>query len=645
MSARGTDKMNQFTLAIASLAASMLSALGLSNVASAADIERPQVQLVDKFGVNMGNGQVTHSLSTVGIGGAMGLSHNVSVYANEFNYPGMRGFSDKFYARALNAQLCTSPSSCNPMNVMRVHDWSDTASFAYYLGGVLQQSGAATSGYAYVAVNDERHTLEVSGSEFLWTKPDGTVVRFNRGGTGLPASSGGTLTSVQYPSGFTIWVGQGSVNTNTGFQLKYYFDAVNGPLDKTEPPGLQAPAVSASWPLYNPLYIRGINAWKVFCPWTSATCPAAGNEWPTARFDWPTGMPRTMYIGDSLVKVTDSAGRATTYKFRAYDLAYDEFGYVVPPYVAGREFSPRLKEIIPPGASATRFTYDYKNLFTANMFRMDYRLQTAGVVKSATRLAVSNSYTINQQYMGSDTQNAAGSAGGIPLVHQQNYFGNPSATYYADTQDGRVWFEENARNFPRRFDKTAAPVEQYYYQTRSNLTKVTYNDPAGEGYQVLAEYPASCSPTTRKTCNQATRISDAKGNWTDYTYHSSGQVEKILYPANKDLIRPETRFSYTLLYATYYTSAGVKLQSSQGIWMKTGEEYCINSAANSGNCANSDEVVTTYEYNHPNLLMTGMVVTAPGGSRRTCYRYDDFGNQVGVTTPNANLSSCPGVTP
>jgi YD repeat-containing protein len=101
------------------------------------------------------------------------------------------------------------------------------------------------------------------------------------------------------------------------------------------------------------------------------------------------------------------------------------------------------------------------------------------------------------------------------------------------------------------------------------------------------------------------------------------------------------------MYATYYNNAQtqVRVQSSEGVSMKTSEEYCINSAASNGNCALGDEVVTTYEYNHPNLLMTGMLVTAPDGSRRTCFKYDDYGNQIEVTTPNANLSSCPGVAP
>lgn len=629
MSAEKIDMERRFNVKV-----SVALAIGLLGTCSvhSADIERPQVQFVDKFGVNMANGQVTHGLETLSIGGAMGLSHSISVFANEFYYSGMRGFADKFYARAQNVQLCTSPAACDPMKVMRVEDGSGSQSFAY--------SGPS----GYTAIGDERHTLVVSGSEFLWTKPDGTVVHFDRGAANRPADFGGTMSQIDYPSGFRIWVKQGSVNTNTGFQLKYYFDGTNPPLDKNAPGGLIAPAYQPTWPMHNPKFVRGINAWKVYCPWTTATCPAAGSEWPTAEFQWPAGMPRTMYIGDSLVKVIDSAKRVTTYRYRAYDLAYNEFGWVVPPYTVNTEFSPRLVEIIPPGASATKFTYDYQNLFGGNMYRLDYRLQSAGVVKMASRLGVNNAYTINQQYMGSDTQNSAGSHGGITTVHQQNYYGNPSGTYYVDTLDGRAWFEENGRNFLRQFSKNAAPIEQYFYETRSNLTKVTYNYPAGDGYQILAEYPATC--TNPKTCNQATRMSDARGSWTDYSYHAdSGQIEKVTQPANKDGIRAETRYTYALRYATYFNSAGVKEQSSAGIWMRTAEEYCINSAASGGNCAGNDEVVTTYEYNHPNLLLTGMVVSTPDGVRRTCYRYDDFGNQIGITTPNASLTSCPGVTP
>jgi hypothetical protein len=616
----------------------------LSTQAQAVDIERPRIQIVDKFGVNMVNGQATHTLTTVSIGGAMGLSHSVSVIANEFNFTGNRGFQDKFYARARNVNLCNSPGTCSPMNVMSVSDFSGSTTFAYYVGGVLQQGGSATSGYSYVATSDERHTLEVVGNEFLWIKPDGTEVRFNRFGSGVPASQGGLLTSVKYPNGFTITVDPGSVNTNTGFQIKYFFEPDNRPLDKTEPPGLLAPLVNSGWQLLNPKYVRGINAAIEHCPWTVATCTPV-NNWPTATFEWPAGMPRTMFIGDSIAKVTDAAGLTTQYKFRAYDLAYHPWGHVVEPYVPGTEFSPRIIEITPGGATAPLITYDYNNVFSGGW--LDARLQTAGVVKLATRLGASASYDMQGNYQGDGLHLATGQ-GGVPRVHMQNYFAQPSGIYYVDTEDGRVWHEENGRNFVRQFDRQAAPVERYTYATRSNLTGVTYNEGTPEGYSIAAEYPATCTPTTRKTCNQATRIRDANGNWTDYTYHApSGQIETITLPADKNGFRAQTRYTYEERYATYFNSAGVKVQSTQPIWLKTVEEYCIRSSAAGGNCTEpNDEVVTTYEYNHNNLLMTGMVVTAPGGpARRTCYRYDIYGNQIGVTTPNAALGSCPGGAP
>ena len=113
------------------------------------------------------------------------------------------------------------------------------------------------------------------------------------------------------------------------------------------------------------------------------------------------------------------------------------------PFVPGRDFSPRLKFIAPPGGSANKLTYDYRNIF-ANFIVFDARLQTAGVTKTAVRLGTTAGYDMLINFQG-ETQNSGG--GGVTLVHLQTYFGNPGAIYYADTQEGRVWYEENGRNF------------------------------------------------------------------------------------------------------------------------------------------------------------------------------------------------------
>ena len=102
--------------------------------AQAADIERPKVQIVDKFGVNMATGQVTQSLDTVSIGGAMGLSHRIFVYANEFAFSNSRGFSDNLRALTRYVNL-SQQADYSPKAVLRVSDFSDSADFRVEVNG------------------------------------------------------------------------------------------------------------------------------------------------------------------------------------------------------------------------------------------------------------------------------------------------------------------------------------------------------------------------------------------------------------------------------------------------------------------------------------------------------------------------------
>ena len=616
-------------------------------VAAAVDIERPRIELVDKLGVNMTNGQVTHNLEIVSIGGPMGLSDSIGVHANEFDFRGYRGFQRKYYARARNVELSTSPSF-TPRNLMRVHDPVGSVDFGYYVGGVLQQGGSAASGYTYQALGDERNTLEVDGRYLLWTKPDGTVVRFDRGVTQAFAAKDGILTSIHYPNGLTITVTDAGANvsTNTGFQLKSIYEPDNRPMDKPDNPNLinvtRATTSSASgWTLYNPKRVVGINASVEYCSWTASTCSLT-HAWPTANFDWPPGMPRTMFIGQSTVQVTNSNGLTTTYRFKAYDLAYrfdqDTGGAPVTGFTPGREFSPRLIAIAPAGGNAEVFTYVFKNLFelvdAQMMGAWDRRLQSAGVVTRAARNGLSAQYAIGEPLY-TDFRNAAGGVNGISEVTYRE--GGQLSNAYTD--EGSISFEFSRRNWPVSLTRSAAPAQRYTY-TRGNLTSITFSGP--QAYSVAAEYPASCAPNTRKICNQATRTKDANDSWTDYAYHpESGQVSRVTHPANKHGIRPETRYDYTQLTARYYDSTGSMIEGPP-IWMQTAEKYCINSAAINGVCTAGDEVVTRFEYTHDNLLMTGMTVTDPGGTTlRTCYQYDIYGNQIGKTQPKANLSSCP----
>ncbi len=320
---------------------SLLASIGVlaAALAQAASIEPPKIQLIDKFSVNVANGQVSQSIDTVSIGGERGLAHSVIALANEFNFIGYNGFNDKYVGGARNVRLSES-ASYTPRNILRVFDWADTVDFAYIVNGAIQQDGSTfASGYTYRSLGDERHTLEVNGNGLDWIKPDGTVVKIFRGSDPV-ASSAGSVSEEIYPNGFSIRVWQGgmSVNTNTGFQLKRFFVPDSRPLDKPDNPNLvnAGRANSAEWSQINPKYIRGINSAIEYCPPTTPDCTLT-RSWPTATFDWPAGMPRTMFIGESFVYVTDDHGAVTRLRFKAYDLAYNGTS-VMPPYVPGRSF-------------------------------------------------------------------------------------------------------------------------------------------------------------------------------------------------------------------------------------------------------------------------------------------------------------------
>jgi hypothetical protein len=622
-------------------------AMALAACAShAINIEPPKIKLVDALGVNMTTGQVTHTLTPVSIGGDMGLAYTISIYANEARW-GAEGFSAA-YSGQVQPALLTQEIGYTPWYVMRASDGMETADFKVLVNGVLQSSFFdLPPPYDYVPVGDQRQSLEVNGSYFDWTKPDGTVVRFSRGGTA--AGSAGGLMQITKPNGFIVTLSSG-ITSNTGFQLRPITVMDNRPFDKPDNPNLQLvpPATTSAgsgWSSTNPTYVKALNNAVEYCaPGPAACSPTL--SWPTATLEWPAGMPRTLFIGDSVVKVTDARGGTTELRYRAYDLAYDQYGNVIAGYQPGTLVSPRIAGIKPAGSTQESFVYDYINFYTYNSSPWgNYmtRMQTAGLVKTATHIGKQAYYTMLTTTMGGrDYRNNAGGDGGVSAVHIQPRIAqaNTDMIWFAQTLEGKITFEtNNARNFPSLFEKISGPTERYSYDARGNLSKVEYLVGGTYVMQRQAQYPASCTAATRKTCNQAEWIEDANGNRTSYTYHpQSGQVENITSPPDQDGKRAQTRYEYTQLSARYFAGGSTKINGSP-IWMKTAEKYCIDSSY-SGGCQGGDEVVKRFEYNHDNLLMTGMTVTADGTTLRTCFQYDRFGNQIGTTTPNAHRTSC-----
>jgi hypothetical protein len=169
----------------------------------------------------------------------------------------------------------------------------------------------------------------------------------------------------------------------------------------------------------------------------------------------------------------------------------------------------------------------------------------------------------------------------------------------------------------------------YTYDTRGNILTQTRS---GLPQRKLV-YPTGCTNTP--ICNKPTSVTDENSNKINYAYHStSGYPTKITWPAVNG-ITPQVRYAYTQMTAT---------GQSSGIWVLTQESRCRQGAPHTSGtgCADpADEVTKTYEYSPGNLLVKGIVETANGVSRRTCFAYDKVGNKISETAPNGAGATCP----
>lgn len=625
----------------------------------------PKYNTVDKFGINVFGDVVTANLNTVSIGGAMGLSHSISLRTNNFDWPGNHGYHDKYAGGLKYAEIGrntylvgTGPSgnggtSYSTLWVMRASFMGDTADFLVTRNGAYQESGFNyTTNYAYEAIGDKRHTLVERGNDRVWTKPDGTEVYFAKGAV---ASMDAAVTKVIYPNGYTLNVFYHTgVTTNTGFQLKY--DYIN------DDPGLEsakvginvagAPSVESSnaaqWRLKNPKYVRAINNAVEYCdPTILAPCALTGN-WPKATFTWPGGMPRAIFIANTTFTVENAAGESTNFTYQAQDVGFDvDTQSYISGYAAGSLISPRLISVKPSQATVPTVSYTYKNTFktmsTGNgsaPYVDDSCLP--GIVTSATGMMGTSSY----QKPGTDQWgNSTFSGWGISLM-RNNFVAIGTLDHISeDFGERTLQLETTYRNFVTKETNKSSPTKNYYYDARNNLNRVVYPTNDGLAVEYSAQYPTTC--TNPKTCNKPTWVQDAKGNRTSYTYHDpSGQVATVTSPADKNGKVAVTRYEYTQQSAYYYQPNGVKGYGTP-IWLKTAERTCANSATSSNACVGGDEVVTRYEYSeNNNLALIGKTITAIGNdgvtpiTRRSCYQYDVYGNLIGETKPKANPTSC-----
>ena len=505
----------------------------------------------------------------------------------------------------------------------------------------------------YVAIDDPRSTLafvtENGFTGYLWIKSDGTEVRFpstrkvQNMQELITSVFRASMQSIVYPDGFSIKVHKAagasiespiySVNTNTGYQLKYHYADDNRPVPSavTANNGYNMPsAQSATWAGQLPSAISGVNnAYELCSPLNKYESGCNFTyDWPVSRHWWPAGMPRALYALDGYFQVTDASG--VVHKFN-HSPSKDDLNTVYP----------RIKSVQVGGDTRQQYAYYFNQVpvSSGSLYTKFYRVGEPILSQSVMG---SDIIGHDQFFRSAYNDNGTSSSG-------YNAYFNVQYNSYNMLSSISSWDKNITFNTLRNTSLIHQPVhnntiksvyykvggltETFAYDSRYNITKKTVTGTDGVS-TIVEEAGFSSTCTNRKTCNKPTWYRDGRGKQTDYEYHAeSGLISKVSKPADVRGIRPVTRYDYAQYSASYYGADGSK------IWLLTTESYCQNSSYVGDSCSASDKVTITYEYEPYNLQLVGKVASSQKetSTQRTCYQYDRLGNQIGELPPKANV--------
>jgi hypothetical protein len=582
----------------------------LSSVTNAQSIVAPAIQLVDRNHVNVASKQLALSQEDVSIGnGGLALSHGFSAYGLD-----MLNYNDSFFGAATKTQRMEYGTS-SYIDMMTIMTRDDTVNFTI------------VNSTTYTAFNDPRYSLVLSGNTYIFTKPDGTEMRFSRYGSQINLTHGSArLDTIIYPNGFRVSISDRNaatrlktVTTNNGLELLYIYAS-----------GGDSQGLSVF-----PQRIVALNNALTFCDTSNTNCNLA--NWPAVSYILPPFLtPQAMLSPgqDFVFTVTDSQNRKTEYYHTAY-------------WLSGSAYY-RLTSIVKAWDTVASINYTYGTSYHTRPTGYDLpSLQGYASIPTNT-YALGNArfgsdqsvYNFGSPYAGSMVAERIGEP--VLKVELALFYGVPvriwtdKATFYK----ARSW-----ANTLDRIEYNQGGVSTFTYDARLNLIEQKDNGVVVKA----ASYPA-CTSSNRKYCNKPSTIRDARNYTTYYSYHpESGQLAKVTSPAVNG-VTAETRYQYQPYYAWYKNSSGSIVQSPTPIYLLAQESTCVKGNPSGAGCADpQDELITLYSYGTGspsqanNLWLRGVekITNGVASVLRTCHQYDIYGNRIAETTPKALLSSCP----
>lgn len=262
-----------------------------------------------------------------------------------------------------------------------------------------------------------------------------------------------------------------------------------------------------------------------------------------------------------------------------------------------------------------------------------------GKVTSVVKEGVTTSYA--RSVSGSTaTMTATNALGQTTTVVSDLTVGRPTSITNALSKTTSYQYDGS-----RRLTRVTQPegnYTAYSYDSRGNVTQTQMMAKAGaSSITTSASYDASCANPL--TCNQPNSTTDARGNTTNYAYDAThGGVTSVTLPApSAGALRPQTRYSYTLLNDEYQLT-GTSTCQTTGSCTGTADEvvstrsYDANGniiSASQGNGAGTLVATRTMTYDGLGNLLT---VDGPlaGTADTTRYRYNMARELIGTVSPD-----------
>jgi YD repeat-containing protein len=445
--------------------------------------------------------------------------------------------------------------------------------------------------------------LQAVGGAFVYTDREGAIYTFNSAVNlpSVPQSGGKILTqrvaSIAYPNGRKL-----SFSYNASKQLKLVSDSQGYALVFDYDANSRITAVCA----FN----------------TSQTSVTATSTCAGAAIKASYGYSGT----GSLTSFTDQAGRVTTYGRSA----------------TGTADQSQISCITPPGYSSCKVanTNGYGNV-TQQTLADGTIWQYSGGANDCVRN--DECAAVEPGQSGTDVTNPLGQLSSFRFTKSSPYkFTDPlgRVTEYAffggrDTEDiyEPYPYEEGgmltAAIMPDGQKYTASYYEAGLSATVPYKSKMIAK--AGSGLADLndaREYLCA----TRACSKKPTKITDPKGNVTDFTYDTThGGVLTETLPAAPNGVRPQKRYSYAQFFSSYKNTSGTQTQNPTPIWLPTAISECRTLTSCAGT---SDETVTSFAYGAQGtvgqLLRASMTVRAGDSSvvATTSYTYDANGDKL-----------------